>query len=262
MHSFAPSLSYLLSLFLLSLQAVQSISAAELAPDNVHNVSARGMSYLRHRRGHGDLGPARLARSEHVRRGAATFTHFKTGLGACGGFNQPSDFIVAMDKEQFDAADHCGQAITIKANGKVAHATIVDRCEGCGYGNLDLTDGLYAFFDPSMFGTFSGEWEFGNGAPAEPTTTKKPTPTPTPKPTSTKTSTHPTTTSTTSKTKTTTSTTSTKTTSTSTASTTSTSTSTTAAATVATEVAGNIEQIYLALLGMSGVVLGSLDSTA
>ncbi|KJA29210.1 hypothetical protein HYPSUDRAFT_111665, partial [Hypholoma sublateritium FD-334 SS-4] len=78
--------------------------------------------------------------------------------GACGGTNVASDFIVALDMQQFDVDSHCGAAITITINGKTAHATIADRCVGCGYNNLDLTEGLYAYFDPSMDGTLFGEW--------------------------------------------------------------------------------------------------------
>jgi hypothetical protein len=90
MHSFAPSLSFLLSLILLPLQfqSAALARAAELAPANANNFAARDLSYPRHgshRRHRAEVGHARNARSDLMlypgRRAAnARFTYFKTGL--------------------------------------------------------------------------------------------------------------------------------------------------------------------------------------
>ncbi|KAF8973953.1 hypothetical protein BDZ97DRAFT_1777681, partial [Flammula alnicola] len=164
----------------------------------------------------------------------AQFTHFVTGLGACGGVNSPADFVVALDMQQFDAANHCNAAITITVNGKTAHATIVDRCVSCGYNNLDFTDGLMTFFDPSFPGTLQGDWEYG----------------PTSSSTSIRTTSSAIVTSASASVATTTS---------------SISNTTTAAATASPQATDtpleNLEQIFLAIHGMGSIVVGSLSSS-
>ncbi|KDR85020.1 hypothetical protein GALMADRAFT_204624 [Galerina marginata CBS 339.88] len=107
------------------------------------------------------------------RTAGAQFTNFVTGLGACGGFNQPSDYVVALNMQQWDNGAHCNAAVTIVINGKTVHAQIVDRCEKCGYNNLDFTDGLFEVWADLGVGTLHGDWEYGNGAPPP-----KPSPTP------------------------------------------------------------------------------------
>jgi hypothetical protein len=114
------------------------------------------------------------------RAAGASFTHFVTGLGACGHFNVPSDFIVAISKLQYEGGKHCGETITITAKGKTAQATIMDECMACGFNDIDLTDDLYRFFDPAFIGAFTGDWEFGSGGPAA----KPPPATPSKKPAS------------------------------------------------------------------------------
>jgi len=302
MHSFAPSLSFLLSFFLLPLLypqvglsnfdgliqpavnlglGLQFSRAAELqnsliqrdgdaTPAAAYRHPTRGTVNLDlgdtgastpggHsrvapplRRRHAALSHARSlnqtedsnnnTRSLYLGRRAAgaQFTNFVTGLGACGGFNQPSDYVVALNMQQWDNGAHCNAPITITINGKSVHAQIVDRCQDCGYNNLDFTDGLFEVWAALGVGTLHGDWEYGNGAPPPP----KPTPTPSP--------THH------------------STTTTSTTSSNSVSVSTTASATSnATAPAlsqtayqpGNIELLYLSTIGMSGMLLVTLNST-
>jgi hypothetical protein len=91
---------------------------------------------------------------------------FPLGLGACGQYNQPSDFIVALNQDQFGPGypgPHCFESITLTCNGKTAHATIMDevrslfrarprprvlivctKCPGCPYAGLDLSEGLFS----------------------------------------------------------------------------------------------------------------------
>lgn len=146
----------------------------------------------------------------------ARFSFFATGLGACGHFNNPGDFIVALNHQQYDEGGHCGETITISYGGKSTTATIMDRCEECPFGALDFTTGLFDFFGPESAGYLYGTWNYGAGDP-EPKPTPKPTPKPSPsttwKPTTTSTTKH------TTSTHSTTSTTSTTSTSTSTSST-------------------------------------------
>ena len=165
-----------------------------------------------------------------------------------------SDFI-----QQWENGKHCNAPITITINGKTAHAQIVDRvgsihrvherdivsfcaqCVGCGYNNLDFTSGLYSFFDPSLNGVLQGDWEYGSGT--TPTTTSK--------------------VATTSRVTTTTSLSSTATSSASVTSSASLPNNTTTAAVASpSDGIGNLEQMVLAVVGMGGVLMGTLDSVS
>ncbi|KAH9007264.1 RlpA-like double-psi beta-barrel-protein domain-containing protein-containing protein, partial [Lactarius hatsudake] len=96
-------------------------------------------------------------------------TYFVDGTGACGHFNRPSDFIVALNSAQYDAGNYCGMTITMTYGGKSTQAVIMDRasipssalgCPGCPYGGLDLSQGLFSFFASTDLGTIFGEWVF------------------------------------------------------------------------------------------------------
>ncbi|KAN0140174.1 RlpA-like double-psi beta-barrel-protein domain-containing protein-containing protein [Lactarius tabidus] len=147
-----------------------------------------------------------------AKRFSGSFTYYAVGLGSCGTTNVPSDFIVALNIGQYSSS-YCGVSITITCNGKTAQATIMDECPGCGYGGLDLSEGLFQYFGSLDAGVLSGSWDFGSSGdsqststtptptstPPAPTTTSTWTPTSTPSPTTsstpTTTSTPPTTTS-------------------------------------------------------------------
>jgi len=175
----------------------------------------------------------------------AKFTNFVTGQGACGGFNVASDFVVALNTEQWDNGAHCYATITITINGKSTQAQIVDECPGCGYNNLDLTDGLFDFWvNINEQGTLFGDWEWGSGAQPTPTPTPTPPPKTTQRPTSTWKS----------------ATTSSAAASSSTVSS-ATSNSTAPASTqrVVQVQSGNLELMYLSTVGMGGLLMSTLN---
>ncbi|KAG2154879.1 RlpA-like double-psi beta-barrel-protein domain-containing protein-containing protein, partial [Suillus clintonianus] len=78
--------------------------------------------------------------------------------GACGTFNNPGDFIVALNSCEFDGGSHCFQTITLTVNGMSTQAQITDECPGCPCGGLDLSQGLFEFFAPTSVGELSGSW--------------------------------------------------------------------------------------------------------
>ncbi|KAI0087191.1 hypothetical protein BDY19DRAFT_306927 [Irpex rosettiformis] len=106
------------------------------------------------------------------------WTYYDAGKGACGGTNKGSDWIVALDAQKFDSGNWCWKSIELFYNGKSAKAQIVDRvstldslqstsilihycsiqCEGCGSGNLDLTTGLFSYFDSLDKGVLYGSY--------------------------------------------------------------------------------------------------------
>lgn len=80
-------------------------------------------------------------------------TFYYTGLGACGGWNTDSDFIVALNEAQFDfgvsyPGPHCGKTISISAFGKtVSGVRVTDMCPypptaSCQHGDLDMSPGV------------------------------------------------------------------------------------------------------------------------
>ncbi|KAJ6582289.1 RlpA-like double-psi beta-barrel-protein domain-containing protein-containing protein, partial [Mycena capillaripes] len=94
----------------------------------------------------------------------ARWTFYSTGLGACGGTNSDSDFIVALNQDTFGTAypsKYCYKQITMTYNGKTTTATIVDSCPGCpSSGGLDLSPGLFSFFADESVGVIYGDWSF------------------------------------------------------------------------------------------------------
>ncbi|KAF8188345.1 RlpA-like double-psi beta-barrel-protein domain-containing protein-containing protein [Pholiota molesta] len=142
--------------------AVISATAASSRPRVVHNGVAKRMS------------------GELAKRFSSTrWTFYDVGLGACGQTNVASDFIVALNAEQFGSGypgPHCFKNIQMTYNGKSATATIMDSCPGCPYGALDLSRGLFTHFDSEDKGIIYGEWSFvddNTAAPPAPATSTK-----------------------------------------------------------------------------------------
>jgi hypothetical protein len=120
--------------------------------------------------------------------GRATF--YDVGLGACGGYNVASDYIVALNTAQYGGGypgPNCGRSITISANGVTVQATIQDQCPSCDYGALDLSRSLFQRFASEDKGTFQMSWWYndGNSQPQPKPEPKTSTYTPPPPPTST-----------------------------------------------------------------------------
>ncbi|CAG7849037.1 SubName: Full=Related to B2-aldehyde-forming enzyme {ECO:0000313/EMBL:CCA67113.1} [Serendipita indica DSM 11827] len=107
--------------------------------------------------------------------GRASWYH--VGLGACGQWNNPGDFIVALNSVQFHPngesqwpSSQCNRPIRITHNGKSVNAVVMDECpnidgNGCYEGYLDLSFGLFQqwYPDPYQQGIFWMDWEFTDG---------------------------------------------------------------------------------------------------
>lgn len=97
--------------------------------------------------------------------GRATF--YDVGLGACGGYNVASDWIVAQNSAQYGSGypgPNCGKSITIQYGGKTAVATIQDECPTCPYGGLDMSRGLFDYFASESVGEFQMTWWYNDGS--------------------------------------------------------------------------------------------------
>ncbi|KAF3027831.1 hypothetical protein E8E15_009862 [Penicillium rubens] len=79
-------------------------------------------------------------------------TWYETGLGACGWFNRGGDHVCAVSHIVYDRANvdgnpnHnplCGRPIHIQRGDRGIDVTLVDRCEGCGEFDIDVTRGVF-----------------------------------------------------------------------------------------------------------------------
>lgn len=126
---------------------------------------------------------AHSERSQSERRdGDSKFSFYDAGLGACGKVNSASDYIVALNVEQWEGGKHCFEMITISFEGKTTQAQITDQCPGCPFKGLDMTRGLFGFFSSLDAGIIYGTWSFGGSAPPKDPPKETPTHTTTPKP--------------------------------------------------------------------------------
>ncbi|KAG8708572.1 hypothetical protein FRC09_001154 [Ceratobasidium sp. 395] len=100
-------------------------------------------------------------------------TYYAVGMGACEQRNTPEDKIVSLNAPQFGndyPGPHCFKTVKICSGDDQCHfAKIVDKCEGCAYGSLDMSESLFKQFYPTDKGVFRITWNFvGDGEPDEP----------------------------------------------------------------------------------------------
>ncbi|KAG8748215.1 hypothetical protein FRC12_013869, partial [Ceratobasidium sp. 428] len=81
--------------------------------------------------------------------------------------------IVSLNAPQFGndyPGPHCFKTVKICSGDDQCHfAKIVDKCEGCAYGSLDMSESLFKQFYPTDKGVFRITWNFvGDGEPDEP----------------------------------------------------------------------------------------------
>ncbi|KAG9009093.1 hypothetical protein FRB94_012489 [Tulasnella sp. JGI-2019a] len=136
---------------------------------------------------HENNGKSHIKRSHDLQKGfSGVATYFAVGLGACGGYSQPSDYIVAMNSVQYSGS--CGKTLTITGRGKTMTATVADECPGCSFHSVDMSQGLFEYFAPTSVGEFSIIWNYGGAqeetTPTNAKSTSTSTPHTTPTPTS------------------------------------------------------------------------------
>ncbi|ODO06585.1 hypothetical protein I350_03941 [Cryptococcus amylolentus CBS 6273] len=75
---------------------------------------------------------------------ATYYTVTDTG-SACEMTVTDDDYVVALNKPQYTASDHCGDTVTITntENGNTATAKVADECPECESGSLDMSPGLF-----------------------------------------------------------------------------------------------------------------------
>jgi len=101
----------------------------------------------------------------HGKRYTGQATWFDVGLGACGKWSQPSDFIVALDTPLYgygSPGPQCFKSVVIHGEGTCSVAVIMDECPSCAEGSLDMSKGLFESFTNLGVGEFPISWEYGS----------------------------------------------------------------------------------------------------
>ncbi|KAK4038337.1 RlpA-like double-psi beta-barrel-protein domain-containing protein-containing protein [Parachaetomium inaequale] len=97
------------------------------------------------------------------------FTYYNAGLGACGQTHSDADLVVAMSHVDFDPSSPngspnnnplCGRRIRAAIGGKTVDVTVVDRCEACNSGDLDLSPTAFGVLSALSVGVIQGTWEW------------------------------------------------------------------------------------------------------
>ncbi|KAG1804726.1 uncharacterized protein HD556DRAFT_1261401 [Suillus plorans] len=137
---------------------VSAILPLTVGATHVHNQRGRHQELAQ--RARGDVGNHKRSFDN------ARFTFYDVGLGACGQYSSPNDFIVALNVAQYGAGypgPQCFKSITIWYGDKTAQATIMDKCMGCPYGGLDFSQSLFSYFASESGGVLYGSWRFNDG---------------------------------------------------------------------------------------------------
>lgn len=94
-------------------------------------------------------------------------TYYDVGLGACGVANDNSEFIAALNVDQFhefgsmsNGNPACGKTATIHYQGKSVTVTIQDKCPGCAHGDLDLSPSAFEQLSDKGAGRIKMTWSF------------------------------------------------------------------------------------------------------
>ncbi|KAL7901669.1 expansin module family protein [Trichoderma sp. SZMC 28014] len=95
-------------------------------------------------------------------------TYYTVGLGSCGVDNTGDDLtqnLVAINWEQMGTQSNgnpmCGKTITINAGGKTTTALVVDKCMGCAFGSIDVSEAVFTdLFGGLSVGRAPVSWSF------------------------------------------------------------------------------------------------------
>ncbi|CAK7895478.1 hypothetical protein CAAN1_10S00408 [[Candida] anglica] len=96
-------------------------------------------------------------------------TYYDTGMGACGGVNHDTDYIVAISHLLFEPKTPngnpnnnplCGKKIRAFRDGKSVDVTVVDQCMGCKRDDLDFSPAAFEAIGDKALGRMDISWEW------------------------------------------------------------------------------------------------------
>ncbi|KAG8765198.1 hypothetical protein FRC12_007634 [Ceratobasidium sp. 428] len=116
----------------------------------------------------GLAGVATAAPTPH--KGEATWYNPSDGIGACGrsnGTQKDSELVGAIAARRYDQmtpdgnpnhSKACGKKATVKRGSKSVTVTIVDRCQACGYNDIDLSPTAFKRLAALSEGRVAASW--------------------------------------------------------------------------------------------------------
>ncbi|CAG8583892.1 11457_t:CDS:2 [Diversispora eburnea] len=96
-------------------------------------------------------------------------TWYHLGLGACGKYNTDRDLACALPIAQFDRYTpngnpnkntKCGKRIKVTRGKKSVVVRVVDRCEGCKSGDIDLSPAAFEKLASLSVGRTKCSWKY------------------------------------------------------------------------------------------------------
>ncbi|KAJ3127092.1 hypothetical protein HK098_006789 [Nowakowskiella sp. JEL0407] len=90
-------------------------------------------------------------------------SYFDVGLGSCGKYNVNSDYIVAVNHEQYQSS-MCDRCVRLTRDGKSVNAIVRDLCPSCEYGMLDVSPAVFAALGNMDAGILQINWDFCDGS--------------------------------------------------------------------------------------------------
>ncbi|KAL2118847.1 hypothetical protein VTJ04DRAFT_5806 [Mycothermus thermophilus] len=101
--------------------------------------------------------------------GIGKVTWFYPGLGACGKRHTQNDMVAALNSQEFDRYGprndpsknpRCGNILRVTYGGKSVDVTIVDRCEGCVRGGINLSPAAFGKLANLDVGVIYADWRW------------------------------------------------------------------------------------------------------
>lgn len=90
-------------------------------------------------------------------------TYYEPATGnqvACGGYYTSNDRIAALGAGSFDGRGVCGKTAILTYQGKTTTVKVVDRCEACKDGDIDVTTTVFQDLAPLSVGRLPGvSWD-------------------------------------------------------------------------------------------------------
>lgn len=107
--------------------------------------------------------------NKHLRRrGDGTFFDTSVAKGACGLQHQNNDFIAALSRADFQPSANpnlsgtCGKCALVKRGEKQVLVQIVDICEGCKKGDIDMTPTAFSKIATEQEGRVDIVWDYAD----------------------------------------------------------------------------------------------------
>ncbi|CAG8585147.1 7449_t:CDS:2 [Paraglomus brasilianum] len=100
------------------------------------------------------------------KRFAGQGTFYEVGLGACGKVNNDNELVAALSAPQFGSPPNpnnspfCGRQVRVNGPSGSVTVTLVDRCEACQFGDLDLSPTAFQQIAPLSAGRVQITWDF------------------------------------------------------------------------------------------------------